>query len=106
MLRYVWDREEQIEPLAALINGVLEQHARTPDAHPLATVHAPADGEELARQLDAVEQQLHDKTLSLTALGRLKERIADLADQAAWLADAKSRNFLLDRARSCLERLG
>src|SRR5438876_10681445 len=38
VLRYVWDRQEQIEPLAALVNGVLEQHADDPGRHPLAAV--------------------------------------------------------------------
>jgi MoxR-like ATPase len=106
VLRYVWDREEQIEPLAALINGVLEQHATEPSPHPLAVVAHQVDGDELAKQLDAVEQQLDEKNLNLTALSRLKERVADLADQAAWLTDAKGRTHLLERTRKCMERLG
>ena len=36
VLRYVWDREEQIAPLAALVAGVIEPHADEADAHPLA----------------------------------------------------------------------
>jgi len=106
VLRYVWDREEQIDALAALINGVLEQHAREPDRHPLAAVPAQPDGEDLARQLDEVDKQLQDKTLSLAALARVKERIAAIADQAAWLAEVNSRKFLLERARRCLEQIG
>jgi MoxR-like ATPase len=106
VLRYVWDREEQIDALAALINGVLEQHAREPDRHPLATVPAQPDGEDLARQLDDIDKQLQDKALSLAALSRLKERIAAVADQAAWLSEPNSRKFLLDRARHCLEQIG
>jgi MoxR-like ATPase len=106
VLRYVWDREEQIEPLAALVNGVLEPHADEPARHPLAAAVPQPDGEDLARQLDAVEQELRDGRLSLTALARLKERVADLADRAAWLADPDGRTYLLDRARKCLEQLG
>jgi MoxR-like ATPase len=106
VLRYVWDREEQIEPLAALINGILEQHAAEPARHALAAVQAAPDGEELARQLGAVEQEIGIGKLALTALARLRERVAELADQAAWLADAQQRKHLLDRARQTLERLG
>jgi MoxR-like ATPase len=105
VLRYVWDREEQIEPLAALVNGVLERHADEPARHPLAAVQPVPDGEELARQLDAVEKELEGR-LPLTALARLKERVADIADRAAWLLDARSRNHLLERTRKYLERLG
>src|SRR5207247_2485755 len=71
VLRYVWDREEQIEPLAALINGVLEQHADEPARHPLAAVQPQPDGEELARQLATVEQELDGRRLALSAVARL-----------------------------------
>src|SRR5262249_31697040 len=59
VLRYVWDREEQIEPLAALINGVLEQHAEEPARHALAAVQPVPDGEDLARQLRSLEEELN-----------------------------------------------
>jgi MoxR-like ATPase len=106
VLRYVWDREEQIEPLAALVNGMLEQHEPGPAAHALARVEAAPKGEDLARQLDAVEQQLKGGKLTLSAVARLKERVTDLADQAAWLGDSESRGHLLERTRKCLEELG
>jgi MoxR-like ATPase len=106
VLRYVWDREEQIEPLAALINGVLQQHEEDSDRHPLAQVQAPPDGEELAQQLVRIEAEIGGKKLSLSAIARLRERLGEVSDKSAWLADARSRNHLLERARKCLERLG
>jgi MoxR-like ATPase len=106
VLRYVWDREEQIEPLAALVNGVLQQHDDEPACHPLAAVQAAPDAEELARQLDGLEAQMNGARLGLSTAARLREQVADLADRAAWLSDAKSRAHLVERARGCLERLG
>ena len=108
VLRYVWDREEQIGPLAALINGVLEPHAGEPSAHPLSAVPERVDGEELARQLDAVEDELRagSGVSSLAAVARLRERVADLSDRAAWLADDDARGHLRERAARLLERLG
>src|SRR5262249_24960811 len=105
VLRYVWDREEQIEPLAALVNGVLEQHAEDQGKHPLAAVEPQPDGEDLARELEAVDRELDGK-LALSAVARLRERLADLADRAAWLTDPESRTYLLDRARKSLKKLG
>ncbi|MBV8231884.1 MAG: hypothetical protein JO329_18030, partial [Planctomycetaceae bacterium] len=64
------------------------------------------DGEELARQLDAVGAELQDGPLSLTAAARLRERVADLADRAAWLPDDATRGHLLGRTAQLLERLG
>jgi MoxR-like ATPase len=106
VLRYVWDREEQIEPLAALINGALEAAASEPARHPLAAVQTLPDGEELARQLDDLEKELDGRQLSLAAVARLRERLTDVADRAAWLTETQSRTFVLERARKCLERLG
>jgi MoxR-like ATPase len=106
VLRYVWDREEQVAPLAALVNGVLEQQPAAAAAHPLAAVPERVDGEELARQLDAVEQELRADGHSLTALARLREQVADLADRAAWLGDDAARRHLTDRTARLLEKLG
>jgi MoxR-like ATPase len=106
VLRYVWDREEQIEPLAALANGVLEQHADVPGRHPLAEARPRPDAEDLARRLDELGRQLDGTRPGLAALARLREQAADLADQAAWLTDLPSRDHLLARARQYLERLG
>lgn len=106
VLRYVWDREEQIEPLAALVNGVLERCADEPARHPLALVQAPPDGEDLARQLAAVEREIDGGKLVLSAAARLRDRLTDLADRAAWLDDPRGRDHLLGRVRQCLERLG
>jgi MoxR-like ATPase len=106
VLRYVWDRPEQVGPLRALVHGVLEQHPADVPAHPLASADGRADGEELARQLDAVEQELRSDGHSLAALARLRERVADLADRASWVADEAARKHLLERTGRALERLG
>ena len=106
VLRYVWDREEQIGPLAALVNGILEQHKDDEKAHPLAAVPEHVDGEELARELDALDEECAGDRLSLTALARLRERVTDVADRAAWVVDGASRKHLLGRAGQLLEKLG
>jgi MoxR-like ATPase len=105
VLRYVWDREEQIDPLTALVNGLLQEHEGEEGAHPLARVPERVDGEELARQLDAVGKELDAGRLSLRALARLRERVAELADRAAWIVDEAARRHLLERTGKYLERL-
>jgi MoxR-like ATPase len=112
VLRYVWDRAEQIGPLRALVQGVLEQHSSEGEAtHPLAAPAERVDGEDLARQLDEVARELESggrpgKGLPLRTLARLRERVADLSDRAAWVADSAARNHLLRRSGELLERLG
>src|SRR4029079_15021279 len=72
VLRYVWDREEQIAPLNSLVAGVLEPHARAPAAPPLSASPGRVDGEELARQLDAAEQESRAEKPGLAAVARLR----------------------------------
>ena len=105
VLRYVWDREEQIESLSVLINGILEQHAKEPNKHTLAHVRKLADGEELARQLERLEKEV-GSGLTLSQIARLRERFANLADQIAWIRDEKVRQHLSDKIRTSLQRLG
>jgi len=106
VLRYVWDRVEQIDPLAALVNGVLGRHRDHPDAHPLAAVPDRVDAERLARELDEVRAEVDAGATSLSALARLRERVAAISDRAAWVAEAEARRHLLDRVARLLERVG
>ena len=108
VLRYVWDREEQIAPLAALVNGVLKEQpeVREKDAHPLAAIPERVDGEELARQLETLEKELNASSRSLAGLARLREQAADIADRSAWVADVNARKHLLERANKLLQKIG
>ncbi len=106
VFRYVWDREEQIAPLAALVAGVIEPHAGEPDTHPLAAVPDRVDGEEIARQLDAIAADLKERSLGLAAVARFREQLGTLADRAAWLADEPARRHLVDKIGELLLRLG
>jgi MoxR-like ATPase len=104
VLRYVWDRVEQIAPLRALVQGVLEQHPSA-TSHPRAAAVERADGEELARQLDELEREAGAPNPSLTVLARLRERLTDLTDRAAWVSDPAARSHLLQRGGQLLRRL-
>ncbi len=111
VLRYVWDRAEQIGPLRGLIQGVLEQHPASEAAHPLAAMPEKADAEEIARQLDAVAAELPRPGagrggLSLVALARLRERLVELTDRSAWVVDEQARRHLLERGGKLLEQVG
>jgi MoxR-like ATPase len=106
VFRYVWDREEQIAPLAALVAGVIEPHVDEVDTHPLAAVPDRVDGDEIARQLDAVATEIDERSRSLIAVARTREYLAALADRVAWLADEPARRHLNDRIGDLLKRLG
>jgi len=104
VLRYVWDRQEQIAPVTSLVQGLLrEQPAER--AHPLAATPERVDGEQLARELAEVEARLGGKA-SLAEIARLREQVARVADRASWVADEAARRHLTEKAGVLLERIG
>lgn len=104
VLRYVWDRVEHIDSLCHLINGVLEQHSHA-DAHPLAAVPAEPDAEEIARRLHQLESEIDPAKMNAGSIVRMRENVAELSDQAAWVRDQDSRQHLQTKAQKILERL-
>jgi MoxR-like ATPase len=105
VLRYVWDRAEQIGPLGALVTGILDRAGKAEAPHPRATRPEELDPESLAHELTEAEAQLVDRP-KLVDLARLRERVQAVADRAAWVADATGRAHLLGRAGAILEKLG
>jgi len=106
VLRYVWDRVEQIDPLAALVNSTLERHGDQPKAHPLAALPEAVNAEDLARQLEMAEAEVGRGPGSLVELARVREQVGLIADRVAWVGDDLARNHLRDRVARLLARLG
>lgn len=105
VLRYMWDREEQIGPLRALVNGVIERHGGE-KAHPLAAAPERVNAEGLARELESLRAEVQAGGLSMAGIARLRERLTGVADQCAWVPEDKARSLLLDRTRELLGALG
>jgi MoxR-like ATPase len=106
VLRYVWDRVEQIAPLRSLVQGFLDQAGKDEAAHPLARSAEQVDPEELARRLADLDREAAKEGRSLLDLARLKERVGDVADKAAWVRDETARKHLLEQTARLLRRLG
>jgi MoxR-like ATPase len=105
VLRYVWDRTEQIGPLGALVSGILDGASKVDSPHPRAARPEAVDAEALAGELATAEQELA-AGLKLVDLARLRERVQAASDRAAWVTDATGRSHLLARASAILERIG
>lgn len=104
VLRYVWDRVEQIIPLGNLVLGLLQEPTGEV-AHPRAALPEAVDAEALAKELEEVDQ-LNKAKLKLLELARLRDRIQSISDRAAWVTDSTIRDHLLNRSRELLEKLG
>ncbi len=63
------------------------------------------DAEDLARQLEAIQKELDAPAISMAARARLRERLAGLADQVAWVSEEESRKYLFGRIKEALQQL-
>lgn len=106
VLRYVWDRAEQIGPLGALVAGLLERTPAEGVIHPRAVRPDQPDAEGLARELDEVGKHLVAGRPKLVDAARLREQVQSVADRAAWVPDQAARDHLLKRTAALLEKLG
>jgi MoxR-like ATPase len=105
VLRYVWDRVEQIGPLGSLVTGLLERAGGADAPHPRAARPEQVDAEALARELEQAEREL-SAGLKLVEVARLRERVQAVGDRAAWVTDATGRGHLLGKVGALLEKLG
>jgi MoxR-like ATPase len=105
VLRYVWDRVEQIGPLGSLVTGILDAAQDADAQHPRAARPEQVDAEELARELEQAEKEIAGG-LKLVEAARLRERVQAVTDKAAWVGDTAGREHLLSRAGQLLEKLG
>jgi MoxR-like ATPase len=104
VLRYSWDRLEQIGPLGVLVNGLLEQ-SPSEAAHPRAKRPEQVDAEALAKELANAETILSGTELKLLEASRLKDRLQTVADRAAWVTDSTAREHLLKRVAQLQSKL-
>jgi MoxR-like ATPase len=102
--RYVWDTEEQIEVLQALVGEVLAKADDEDAAHPRARGSERPDPEALARDLDAVGRGL-EAADSESARAALRDRLAALAGRCQWVGEEPQRGELQTRVDALWERL-
>ncbi len=105
VLRYVWDRVEQIGPLASLVSGLLTDAPDDDRPHPRSVPAERVDPEALAKELADADREAVPG-LKLVDAARLRERVQAVADRAAWVPDAAARDHLLRTVARLLGRLG
>lgn len=104
VVRYVWDREEQREPIAALVAHALTPAAPAAGDHPRARQEAAPDPEALAADLRQLEEALSEAQATSGALSSWKDRLTLLESRVAWVPATEARSFLEGRVRELRER--
>jgi MoxR-like ATPase len=108
VLRYIWDVDEQREVLAAIVAQAVEQADAEAQAssHPRARGQSSPDPEELARDLERLEQRWSNDGHGAVDRAVLRDQLSLLAGRCQWLADVQQRTFLETRVESLWQQWG
>ncbi len=105
VMRYIWDTEEQQGVLASIVQDVLAEDTDEAARHPRSRGSDAPDPEQLARDLDRLEERLKagssdaDQSLHQDQLGLLSAR-------CQWVDDDQKREFLEKRVESLWQLAG
>lgn len=108
VLRYIWDVDEQREVIAAIVAQTVGQADAEAQAtsHPRARGQSSPDPEELARDLERLEQRWSNDGQGAVDRAVLRDQLSLLAGRCQWLADVQQRTFLETRVESLWQQWG
>jgi MoxR-like ATPase len=97
VLRYTWDTEEQQEVIAAIVDDLLAKAKTEAAIHPRAHADDAPDAENLARDLDTIEEKLAGGSHSPADRSYLRDRLGLLAARCQWVRNDFQRDSLVAR---------
>jgi MoxR-like ATPase len=103
--RHIWDTDEQVEVLAALVQDAQGEAKDEAGDHPRSRRGLP-DAESLARDLDALGAKLGEAGLGPAEKACLRDRLGLLSSRVPWVADAGQRTALQRRVDGLWSRVG
>ena len=101
VVRFIWDREEQREMLAAMVQETINKDAPSTGDHPQAHGGNAPDPESLARDLDVLSEGWDD-----LAAGVARDRLAALATRVPWVQLSETREALQEKVEALWRKAG
>lgn len=99
-LRHVWDTLEQREVLASLVADAVKQTSPDLKDHPRSRAGDAPDPEELARDLEDLDEKLSAPDVSKEDRAALCDRLSLLAGRVQWVMNSDQRTFLAQKVES------
>ena len=108
VLRHVWDNEEQIEMLQALVDEVVSKEEEEEHSHPGSRHDGTPDPDVVSSLLDGFESQLDNLTEvedSESAIAVMKDQLSSLSARIEWINNETSREHLKVRIDNIWNRI-
>jgi len=108
VLRYIWDTEEQVEVLTALVDEAIARSDKVDEAdnHPRSHNSNQPDPESIARDLELMAVQVQSDGMPEEERSVLRDRLGVLAGRCAWIVNPEQRTFLESKMEELWTALG
>ncbi len=93
VLKYTWDSEEQIEILAGIVDGIIENDEQ-PAAHPRALINKMPKAEDLMKEVERLRSQWDSGRLSFEEQNLIKDKLRQAQSRSKWIADKEHKQYL------------
>jgi MoxR-like ATPase len=101
VMRCIWDREEQRELLASIVQETLTKAEPSATDHPQAYGSSAPDPQALARDLESLDAGWDE-----AVPGVAKDQLAALAARVPWVQQAEARNALQEKVEALWRKAG
>lgn len=101
VFRYIWERDEDEEVLAAIVQETVDTDEAVDDAHPRARARSAPDPEMLRRDLDDLAARLGEGAERASS----RDRLGALAGRCQWVEADEARRALLEDVERLWRRL-
>lgn len=106
VMRYIWDTEEQQGVLSSIVQDVIATDEHQESRHPRARGAASPDPEQLARDLERLQERLNHPTASEADRTFHQDQLGLLAARCQWVEDEQKRDFLNERVEELWKLAG
>ncbi len=93
VMRHIWDTEEQIETLQAMIEGVIGKEP-IPDSHPQAFQNALPDAEVLMQEIISLTERWEQSTENWEEKNLIKDQLRFFQNRNNWLQSEEKRGYI------------
>lgn len=93
VLKYIWDTEEQIEILEAIVNAVIEKDI-TANAHPQASYNKTPDAEEVIKEVHYLSERWLDTSLSFEEQNIIKDKLRYVQTRCDWIQNRDQKQHI------------
>jgi len=93
VLKYIWDREEQIEILEGIVNNFIDNEIDE-KAHPQALMNKAPNPEEVMKEVKYLANKWQNEKLSFEEQNVIKDKLRYVQNRCAWIKSNEQKQYI------------